>query len=87
MRFILFFIFTFFLLLLFMYYISCFCGIYVNTQIHLINDSLISFSISLIYPLGLFFIPGIFRIPSLRAKDKKQKYLFKFSNVLENLLI
>ena len=87
MRFILFFIFTFFLLLLFMYYISCFCGIYVNTQIHLINDSLISFAISLIYPLGLFFIPGIFRIPSLRAKDKKQKCLFKFSNVLENLLI
>ena len=85
-RFVLFFIITFFLLLCFMYYISCFCGIYCNTQIHLIKDSIISFVLSLIYPFGLFLIPGIFRIPSLRSKGKKQKCLYKFSNFIENII-
>ena len=69
-KFALFFIFAFILLLLFSYYITCFCGIYANTQIHLIKDSLISFGLSLIYPFGLCLIPGIFRIPSLHAKKK-----------------
>ena len=41
-KFIFFFIISFIILVLFWYYITCFCGIYVNTQIHLINDSLIS---------------------------------------------
>ena len=85
-RFVLFFIITFFLLLSFMYYISCFCGIYSNTQIHLIKVSIMSFVLSLIYPFGLFLIPGIFRIPSLRSKDKKQKCLYKFSNFIENII-
>ena len=32
-KFILFFIISFLLLMVFMFYISCFCGVYVNTQI------------------------------------------------------
>ena len=86
-RFILFFVISFLLLFFFMYYISCFCGVYVNTQIHLIKDTIISFLLSLLYPFGIFLIPGIFRIPSLRAKDKKNKCLYKFSNLLENIPI
>ena len=86
-RFILFFVISFLLLLFFMYYISCFCGVYVNTQIHLIKDTIISFLLSLLYPFGIFLIPGIFRIPSLRAKDKKKKCFYKFSNLLENIPI
>jgi len=58
-KFILFFIITFFLLFLFTYYISCFCGIYINTQIHLIKDTVISFGLSLIYPFGIYLIPGM----------------------------
>ena len=86
-KFILFFIMSFFLLLLFMYYISCFCGVYINTQIHLIKDTIISFAISLIYPFGIYLIPGIFRLSSLRAKDKNQECLYKFSYLFENLPI
>ena len=55
----------------FWFYISCFCAVYENTQLILIIDSLISFSASLIYPFGLNFIPGIFRISSLRSSNNK----------------
>ena len=86
-RFVIFFIISFLLLLFFMYYITCFCGVYINTQIHLIKDSVISFILSLIYPFGIFLIPGIFRISALRAKDKNKQYLYKFSGLIENLPI
>ena len=86
-KFILFFVVSFFLLLLFMYYISCFCGVYINTQIHLIKDTIVSFIISLIYPFGILLLPGIFRLSSLRAKDKSQECLYKFSYLFENLPI
>ena len=67
-----------------MLYVSCFCGIYVNTQIHLIKDAIISFSLSLIYPFGILLIPGIFRISALKAKKKDKKYLYKFSQFLQD---
>ena len=50
---ILFFVLAFIILSCFWYYIICFCGIYVNTQIHLIKDTIISLITSLIIP---FFI-------------------------------
>ena len=83
----LFFIVAFLLLLFFMYYISCFCGVYVNTQIHLIKDTLVSFVLSLTYSLGLYLIPGIFRIHALKAKNKNKFCLYKFSQIVENLPI
>ena len=64
-KFGIFFILTVLLLVFFWYYISCFCGIYINTQIHLIKDTIISFITSLIYPFGFYLIPGILRIYSL----------------------
>ena len=84
LKFCLFFIIVFILLFLFMLYVSCFCGIYVNTQIHLIKDTIISFSLSLIYPFGILLIPGIFRISALKAKKKDKKYLYKFSQFLQD---
>ena len=82
-RFILFFVISFLILLFFMYYITCFCGVYINTQIHLIKDSVISFALPLIYPFGLFLIPGIFRICSLNSKDKNHECLYRFSMLIE----
>jgi len=82
----LFFILTFLLLILFLYYITCFCGIYINTQYHLIKDSIISFGLALIYPLGLLFIPGIFRLISLYAKNKDKEYIYKFSQFIQELI-
>ena len=78
MKFCCFFIINFILLLIFWYYISCFCFIYENTQMHLIKDSLLSFALSSILPFFINLIPGIFRISALRNKncDKSCKYKF-----------
>jgi len=84
-KFALFFVISFFLLIFFAYYIICFCGIYVNTQIHLIKDTLISFGLSLIYPFGLCLLPGFFRIPALKSKNKDCQYLYKFSKIIQTL--
>ena len=80
-KFISFFIVTFVALCFFMYYVSCFCGIYANTQIHLIKDSVISFGASLIYPFGIYLIPGMLRLPSLSAPKKDKRYLYNFSKL------
>ena len=55
------------------YYISIFCEVYNNTQIYLFEDSLLSFSISLIYPFGLYLVPGFFRIPALKDRAKMDR--------------
>ena len=63
-------VFSISLLVLFWYYVTCFCGIYRNTQIHLLKDSLISYITSLITPFGIYLIPSVFRILALRRKSK-----------------
>ena len=85
-KFILYFVLTFITLVFFWYYIACFCGIYVNTQIHLFKDTIISQITSLLLPFGLYLIPGIFRILALKDEKHNNKCLYKFSLVLENYL-
>ena len=80
-KYIIFFILIFSFLILFWYYLSCFCAVYQNTQIHLLKDTLISFGLSLIYPLGLNLLPGIFRIPSLKYKNKE--FIYTFSKIIQ----
>ena len=81
-KFIIFFIVSFLLTLFYWYFISCFCAVYTKTQTILINESLISFGISMLYPFGINIIPGIFRIPALRAKNKDKIFLYKLSQLL-----
>ena len=80
-KFVLYFILNFTLLIFFWYYLSCFCAVYKNTQIHLISDTLISFATSLLSTLGLCLLPGIFRIRSLKFKNKET--LYNFSKFLQ----
>ena len=75
-----FYILSFLFLFLYLYYVTCFCGIYRNTQIHLLKDSLFSFITSLLTPFGIYLIPGIFRIWGLR---RKSKILYGFSKILQ----
>ena len=81
-KFVIFFILSNMLLLFFWYFISCFCAVYTNTQIILFKDILISFCFSMIYPFGINLIPGIFRIPALRDKAQKSKYLYQLSGYI-----
>ena len=86
-KFMFFFIISFIILIFFWYYITCFCGIYVNTQMHLIKDSLLSLITSLFLPFAINIIPGIFRISSLRVKKPTRRFLYKLSSFVENYLI
>ena len=69
-------------LIVFWYYLSMFCAIYVNTQKHLISDTISSFILSLIEPFGIYLIPGLFRIPALSMQNSK-RYIYKFSQILQ----
>ena len=74
-------------LLFFWYYLSMFCAIYVNTQIHLINDTILSFFLSLIEPFGFLLIPGVFRIPALKKQNKYRYFLFRMSKIIQKIII
>ena len=82
-KFALYFIFSGIFLLFFWYYLSMFGAVYRNTQSHLLNDTLFSFGLSLIYPLGIYLLPGLFRIPALKDPERKKECLYKFSKILQ----
>ena len=81
-KFVIFFIISNILLLFFWYFISCFCAVYINTQIILIEDTLASFAFSMVYPFGLYLLPGILRIPALRDRNKNKEILYKISMLI-----
>ena len=74
-------------LIFFWYYLSMFCAIYPNTQIHLIKDTLLSFVVSFIEPLGLFLIPGLLRFLSLSKQNNNRGILYKLSQILQKIVI
>ena len=80
-KFILYFINSFLLLIFFWYYISMFCVIYRNTQLHLLKDTLMSFGLSFFDPFFINLIPGIFRIVSLSDPKKNRKYLYNLTKI------
>jgi hypothetical protein len=81
-KFFFYFLFSLFVLLFCWYFISCFCAVYKNTQIILISDSFISFGLSMLYPFGLNLLPGLFRIPALKAKKQDNECLYRISNII-----
>ena len=82
-KFIFFFIIDLMFLGCFWIYLSCFSAVYQNTQIHLIKDTLISFGTSFISPLAIYLLPGIFRIPAL--KNKNRKIIYGISKIIQLL--
>ena len=67
----------------FWYYLSSFCAVYKNSQICLIINTIICFSLSFLYPLIINLVPGIFRIISL--KNRNNRLLFKISKIIQFL--
>ena len=74
-----FFIISLICFLFYWYYIGCFCAVYVNTQLILIHDTLISFITSIIYPFGYCLLPAILRTMALKAKKKDKKCIYNTS--------
>ena len=81
-KFGIFFIFSFLLISFFWYFITAFCAVYKNTQNILIENTFVSFALSLAYPLGINLIPGILRIPSLKKSNKSSKYFYFISRII-----
>ena len=81
-KFVIFFLISIPILIFFWYFISCFCAVYKNTQLILIEDSLLSFGISFIYPFGLYLLPGLFRMSALKDSKANKNCLYKFSQFL-----
>ena len=84
-KFVIFYILSFLILSFLWYFISCFCAVYYNNQIFLIKNNLISISLSMIYPFGLYLIPSIFRISALRARNRDRQCLYKTSKIISLL--
>ena len=82
-KFAIYFILGFIVLLFCWFYLTMFCAVYMNTQIYLIKDTLISFGLSLFYPFFIYLAPGIFRIPSLSDKKKQRSFLYSLSKILQ----
>ena len=82
LKFAFFFILSFFSLIFFWYYITCFCAVYSNTQMHLLSDSLISFGSSLLTPLAIFLVTPLLRITSLKTKSKTNEMIFNLSKMV-----
>ena len=81
-KFILFFLFSFLFLAFFWYYISCFGAVYKNTQIILLKDTLISFTISLVYPFIFYLLIALIRYPTLNKKEKCLNKCYKISQFI-----
>ena len=82
-KFFLFFLISFVFLDLFWYYLACFCAVYSNTQIHLLKDTVLSFCLTLIYPLFINLLPGFFRIRALKKTKHDQQCLYKTSKIIQ----
>ena len=74
------FILSFVFILVFGYYIACFCAIFENTQIDLIRAMFTSWGLSLFYPFGVYLVSSIFRRIALA---KKVRLLFRISKIIE----
>ena len=81
-----FYILNFILILVFGYYLGCFCAVYKNTQYHLIKDTLISYGVGILTPFGTDLLPGLFRMYSLRDYTPGKKILYKISKFIQNFL-
>jgi hypothetical protein len=73
---------TFLMMVFFWYLITAFCAVYKNTQLILLEDFLYSFILNLIYPFGLYLIPAALRIISLKDKKKRLKILYFLSMII-----
>ena len=81
-KFILFFALSSVFLIFFLYYVSCFCAVYKNTQMLLFEDTLISFGIQLLYPFIIYIIASILRIILIQKPEAFLEFFYKMSKII-----
>ena len=66
-----FFIFTFLMFVFYWYAVACFCGVYENTQIIFIKDSISSFAFGLLLQLIIYIIPAVYKLIKLNRNKRE----------------
>jgi len=79
-RITIYFILSFIFLIIFGFYVLCFCSVYENTQIELIKLTFTSWLISLIYPFIICFFTSIIRAIALK---KQSSCFYKIKKILQ----
>ena len=79
-KFICFFSLSIIFLALFWLYLSCFCAVYKNTQLYLVENSLICYLIFLILPFIFCIFPGFLRFSALKGPGE---CLYKISQIIQ----
>ena len=64
------------------YYVTAFCSVYINTKLHLIKNTVLSFTESMLYPFGICLITTSLRKISLRFKIK---IIFYISKIMQKI--
>ena len=81
---IIFFVLIFLFTSIFWYYVCSFCAVYINTQKHLLKDTFISFTESMVYPFAYCLIIACLRFLALKCKIK---FLFIISKIFQKLFV
>ena len=68
---------------IFWLFLSSFGAVYQNTQIVVFENTLISFSMSLIYPFFINIFPCIFRMCSLNSKNHELGFIYSLSKFFQ----
>ena len=71
--------------LFFWYFLSSFSNVYKNTQVFVLENALLAYIISLIYPFIFNIIPCILRICSLSGKAKNHYIIYNISKLFQFL--
>jgi len=82
-KFAIFFVLNFIIIILFGYYLTCFSAVYKNTQVYLIENTAISFCFSLFYPFVINFFPSTFRSCSIDKKKRNKNCFYNFSKIIQ----
>ena len=84
-KYIIFFSFGIIFLVFFWMLLSSFGAVYSNTQMFIIKNTLISFAMSLFYPIFINILPCMFRMCSLKTKPKNHGCVYRISKFLQIL--
>jgi hypothetical protein len=82
-RITLYYLFSLIFLLIFGFYVSCFCAIFENTQLLLIQSMATSWFLSLFYPFLICFFTSIFRISSLHCGKRGISCCYSINKLLQ----
>ena len=80
-----FFILSIIFLAFFWMLLSSFGAVFQNTQIFILKNTLISFSLSLFYPFFITILPCMFRMCALKSSQKNNGCIYSLSKLLQEM--